>query len=98
MSSRALCPGSSFPHTPQQAARWIPVTPAGSPGQARPGMTSSSRGLLGLRLLDLALELLAAVGQLLVAGLHQKGVETAATLHRFQRVRTDTQAYLALQR
>ena len=57
-----------------------------------------SRGLLALRLADLALELLAALRQLLVLGLQQEGVEAAAPLHRLQRVRADAQAHLALQR
>src|ERR1700674_4870617 len=64
---------------------------------ASAGMTSS-RDLFALRLLDVALELLAALGQLLVLGLHQEGVEAAAAFHGLERVRTDAQAHLALQR
>ena len=58
----------------------------------------ASRACSLVRLLDLALELLAALGQLLVLGLHQEGVEPAAALHRLQRMRADAQPHLALQR
>ncbi len=37
--TRGLSPVSSQQRVPEQAAPWIPVTPAGSPGQASTGMT-----------------------------------------------------------
>ena len=39
LSSRHLLPGSICQHAPELADSWMPGTPAGSPGQASPGMT-----------------------------------------------------------
>src|SRR2546421_8814166 len=67
-------------------------------GAVRGRRAGLRRDLLAPGFAHLALELLAALGQLLVAGLHQEGVEPAAPLHRLQCVRTDAQPHLALQR
>src|SRR4026209_1069837 len=72
------------------AGSWIPGT--------RPGMTPSGCRLLALRFFCFALELLAAVGQLLVLGLHEEGVEAAALLDGLQGLRADAHAQLALER
>src|SRR5262249_55635341 len=64
-------------------------------------LTKTSRRLprrrLGLGLAHLPLQLLAAVGEGVVLGLYQEGVEAAAALDRPQGMSADTQAHAALQ-
>ena len=81
------------------ASRGAPIAPSCAWNSSCPLREGQlCRDGLGLGLLDVALDLQAALGEVLVALLHQEGIEPAAVLDRLQCMCADAQLEFALQR